>query len=69
MQAIARRKVDMRFEALLQNRLNVDQVERIEPVRSLRLNKYVDVAVVARQAAGGRSEEVERADPMRSDLR
>jgi hypothetical protein len=69
MKTVTRRKVHVSVEALLQNPLNVDQIERVESVHSLRLDKHVDIAVVARQAASGRSKEVERADSMRSNLR
>lgn len=69
MQAVARRKIDMSVQALLQDRLDVNQIKRVEPVRPLWLNEDIDVAVVAGHAASGRSEEVERTDSMRSDLR
>lgn len=68
MQAIAGRKVDMSVQAFLQDRLNVDQIKRVESIRPLRLDEYVDIAVDAGQVASGRSEEVERADSMRSHL-
>src|ERR1700677_3598110 len=47
MQAIARRQIDMRVEASLQDRLDVDQVERVELVRPLSFDEDIDVAIVA----------------------
>ena len=69
MQAVARRQVDASVEALLWDRLDIDQIKRVELVRPLRFDKDVDVAAGACEAAGGRSEQVEGADPMGSNLR
>ena len=69
MKAIARRQVDRRLEAIFQYRLDVNQIERIEPGRRLGFNENIDVAADAGRVACGRPEEVERSNPMRSDLR
>jgi hypothetical protein len=45
MEAIARRQVDVSLEARLQDRLDIDEIECVEPVRPLRFNKDVDVAI------------------------
>jgi len=53
MQAVARRQVDMGVETSLQERLDVNKVECVEPIRLFSFDEDVDVAVVAGQAAGG----------------
>ena len=53
MQAVSRRQVDVGVKAFLQDRLDVDQVERVEPVRLLSFNEDVDVAVLMGRVAGG----------------
>lgn len=51
MKALARRQVDMRVETPLQYRLDIYEVERIEPGRRLGFNEDIDVAAVAGRIA------------------
>ena len=47
MKAIARRQVDRSLQAVLQDRLDVNQVKRIEPGRRLGFDEYIHVAAGA----------------------
>jgi len=66
--AVARRQIDARREAFLQDRLDVNQIERVESHGRVSFDEYVHVAGVASRVARGRPEEIERPHPARSDL-